>query len=160
MDEQARYTIQLKKDDEEGAATEQRQLELRELLDVLRHVDAEVDAHHPRDTSEGFGLGNAIEIAFGASAIVAVARGIAEWFSRHRTASIYLKRHDGTEIELSAKDTDRIQEFFSNNLSQLQISVNGNRSVQISGDGNIVIGGRVVGVEPVEPWPQPGKPRK
>jgi len=32
--------------------------------------------------------------------------------------------------------------------------------VTISGTGNIVVGTSIVGVEPVDPWPQPGRPRK
>jgi hypothetical protein len=143
VDEPTTLTFRLKQAEPGEAGSH-----LRELSQVLDNVGTVSRAALMEEGRGSAWSGQVIQLV-AAGAMAAVARALVAWLKRRPMVTLSVTRSDGTTLEISGANSRHLAEF----LVMAQ-------NVQISGSGNIVVGDKVLGVEPVEPWPQPGKPRK
>ncbi len=86
------------------------------LLEVLRNADPDVQADLKKVDTETMDLGTTVVLVFGAPAIVAIAKGIANFVGRERPGKLYIETKDGKVIfSGDSGDAARIATAFAKN---------------------------------------------
>ncbi len=110
MSETLSYEIQF-----DGVSLAQASEFARQLETSLRDVDDEVQVTRSAGGEGHQDFGATLILIFGTPVAVALAERIGDWLKSHRTASLTIKRKDGSEVVLTGvtnKDVTRITDEF------------------------------------------------
>jgi hypothetical protein len=126
---------------------------VRELAWVLSEIDANLDVRLIRADPYTQDSASALQfVVTSPSDLPKVGRTIAEWLRRRDIYKITVQTEDGRSLLDAAAGAD-VAERVTTFLTGERL----NRV--ITGTGNVITGGAVSGVVPVEPWPEPKKSR-